>query len=98
MDRCTNRIFMPVRCKTLQAIILLLGFLAEINCSVSFGLCYLPKQPHNRLRGCGKVLLGWFFRFVLLMALSGNAVIEGSIVYPSYANELTFTNKKHKCQ
>lgn len=88
---------MLVRCKTLGAIILLLGFLAEIKCSVSFGLCIFQSS----LRTHSEVVerCSWVgFYFVLLMVLSGNAVIEVSIVYPSYANELTFTNKKHKCQ
>lgn len=36
--------FYAVRCRTSRAIILLLGFLAEIKCSVSFGLCVFQSS------------------------------------------------------
>lgn len=56
------------------------------------------KAASQQTQRLWKGSLGLVFCFVLLMVLSGNAVIEVSIVYPSYANELAFTNKKHKCQ
>lgn len=56
------------------------------------------KAASQQTQRLWKHALGLVFCFVLLMVLSGIAVIEVSIAYPSYANELTFTNKKHTCQ